>query len=136
MELTQSYKNKAAINSPRTSLRQTVLTFINKNADVFEALTRSAYPFSSNGLPLNRYATDRKSVRNADDSLTRVQQQVDELTRMVNRLSNQINAIQPVGSPAGTLPNQSVGVDRSAALSNEIGINRFRALQAKPLGNR
>jgi peptidoglycan hydrolase CwlO-like protein len=135
MELIQIHKNKIATNSIHTSLRQSVLTFINRNADVFEALTRSAYPFGSSWRSPNRNATSPKAIRRADDQLAQVQQQVDELTRMIAQLSNQIRSIQPVQSPAGTQANQSAVTHRPTTLPSDVGINRFRTLKANTLVN-
>lgn len=113
MQLTHTYKNKAAVDSIYTSIRRALFNFINEHAGVFEALTRNGYPFGGNWLPVSRYAAGPEPADTIRKQLTGIQQQVDELTRTVAQLSDRIDSIQ------------------SASARSEIGIKRFRALRAR-----
>ncbi len=53
MEFTHSYIHKANTTSTRALIGPMLLRFINKNASVFEALSRQGSPFGGNCSPAN-----------------------------------------------------------------------------------
>lgn len=117
MELTQTHTYTENTANLRTSVRQAVLKFIDRHADAFEALSRSTMPNYGTGLSATRsYAKIGQSNLAMRDQLNYVQAQVDELTKRVARLSDQINANAPVSS--------------SVSGRRDIGINRFRSSRA------
>jgi hypothetical protein len=56
MKRTHAYKTKGTADNLYTSGKRFLLNFINRNADVFEALARQATPFGDNWLPAKRFA--------------------------------------------------------------------------------
>ena len=112
MELTHIYKNNITRTNFRVWFRQFLLAFINEHADVFEALSRQATPFGGNWLTDSRHPGKPKSSKLNREQLTAIQQQLDELSQTVILLSEQIDSGELV------------------APTDEIGINRFRALRA------
>lgn len=129
MELTHIYKRKATANSLHTSFRQFLSRFINRHAELFNALTRHATPSGGNWLPVSHQAAGAAPTNAIREQITRVQQQVDELTQTVGQLSDRVNSIQ---SSSQITPNQAGATDRPVSVTDEIGINRFRALRARP----
>lgn len=113
MELTHTYKNKDTLTGLRTSFQQIILLFISKHVEVFEALTRGGTPYGGNWLPVSPAKPQRTSLA-PEEQIVAIQQQIGELSQQVTVLSDQMNARQ-----------------KKVAPTEEIGINRFRALQAE-----
>ena len=136
MRLTHSYKNNATLHDLRTMLRQSIVAFVGRNAETFNALVRSGNPFGANWLPkaLTHHKSDVKSSATTDKELAHMQQQVNRLTLTVISLSNRVEILSSQLELASRNPAQSVvSINRPAeAPKNEIGINRYRALQQKP----
>ena len=133
MELTHIHKNRITLTSLRAWFRQFLVTFINENADVFEALARQATPFGGNWLTNVQYSGKPERNKLDREQLTAVQQQLDELNRIVTRLSGQIDSSELVApTPTGTTGGRSAEANTSASSTREVGINRFRALQTRP----
>ena len=134
MRLTHSYKNNATLHDLRTMLRQSIVAFVDRNTETFNALVRSGNPFGANWLPkaLTHHKSDVKSSATTDKELAHMQQQVNRLTLTVTSLSNRVEQLS--SQLASRNPAQSVvSINRPAeAPKNEIGINRYRALQQKP----
>ena len=134
MRLTHSYKNNSTLHDLGTMLRQSIVAFVDRNAETFNALVRSGNPFGANWLPkaLIHHKSDVKSSATTDKELAHMQQQVNRLTLTVTSLSNRVEQLS--SQLAFRNPAQSVvSINRPAeAPKNEIGINRYRALQQKP----
>lgn len=131
MRLTHSSENNTTLHDLRTMLRQSIVAFVNRYAETFEGLVRSGNPFGGNWLPLT-LIPNKSEVRlngRIESELSRVQQQVNMLSQTVASLSNRVEQLSSRLS-TGT-PEQSVmSTNRPAkAHKNEIGINRYRALQ-------
>ena len=118
MNLIHSYKREATDNSLVSLIKQFVIRFINEHPDVFEALSRSGSPFGGNCFPVRQYAADLDSVAVTRKEIARVQSQLEALTDQVARLNDRIDSAQ---TPAKS----------ESAPEKQIGINRFRALQAQ-----
>ena len=134
MRLTHSYKNNSTLHDLGTMLRQSIVAFVDRNAETFNALVRSGNPFGANWLPkaLIHHKSDVKSSATTDKELAHMQQQINRLTLTVTSLSNRVEQLS--SQLASRNPAQSVvSINRPAeAPKNEIGINRYRALQQKP----
>jgi hypothetical protein len=134
MRLTHSYKNNSTLHDLGTMLRQSIVAFVDRNAETFNALVRSGNPFGANWLPkaLTHHKSDVKSSATTDKELAHMQQQINRLTLTVTSLSNRVEQLS--SQLASRNPAQSVvSINRPAeAPKNEIGINRYRALQQKP----
>lgn len=92
-----------------------LLKFINKHADVFEALARNSGPYHGNWLPVRELTTANRSARTPQEQVALIQQQLDEVASQITLLNNQLNAHQTAQPSAQRPP---------------IGIHRFRALKA------
>jgi hypothetical protein len=134
MRLTHRYKNNATLHDLGTMLRQSIVAFVDRNTETFNALVRSGNPFGANWLPkaLTHHKSDVKSSATTDKELAHMQQQINRLTLTVTSLSNRVEQLS--SQLASRNPAQSVvSINRPAeAPKNEIGINRYRALQQKP----
>lgn len=129
MKLSHRYNRKDPAPGFRTALRQSVSTFVNRYAESFEALTRVGSPFGGSVLPTNGQSTGLTFADVADNKLVQVQRQVGELTRMVARLSDQVNQLSlqtPVSTGQPAMP-----AGRQSPRTDEIGINRYRSSQGK-----
>ena len=62
MKRIQAYKTKGTVDNLHRLGKRFLLNFINRNADVFEALARQATPFGSNWLPARRFAAQAEST--------------------------------------------------------------------------
>lgn len=113
MELTHTYKNKVTLTGLRASFHQIILSFIRKHVEVFEALTRGGTPYGGNWLPVSPAKPQQTNLA-PEEQIVAIQRQIGELSQQVAVLSDQINARQNQVAP-----------------TEEIGINRFRALQTK-----
>ena len=110
MELTHTYKNKIGVTGFRTSVRKSLLTFIDKNAQVFEGLSRSTTPFGGNWLSATEQVTEANPVSPTEVSIANAQRQINELTQLVNRLRHELTAIQASVQHSST-PTKSVLTD-------------------------
>lgn len=126
MELTHSYKRQAAFTRLRSLLKEYIIRFINHNPEAFEALSRAGSPFGGNCLPMNQDSTSPKTV-GATQQLACIQQQLEVLTSQVAQLTELVSAAQTTLAVRPAKPMQAP----SAAWSKQIGIERFRALQAQ-----
>jgi hypothetical protein len=131
MRLTHSYKNNATLHDLRTMLRQSIVVYINRYAETFEALVRSGNPFGGNWLPLT-LTHDQSDVNlsgTTKHELAHVQQQVNRLTHTVASLSNRVELLS--SQLVTRNPEQQIiSINRPAkAHKNEIGINRYRAVK-------
>lgn len=132
MRLTHNYKNNATLQGLRLMLGQSIVAFIDRHKETVEALVRSGSPFGGNWLPVMQESTEGKFGTKNGDELVYVHQQVKTLDRTVALLNDRVEelATQLCAGEKYTLSSPSV---RSAkACQNEIGINRYRALQQKP----
>ena len=111
-------------------MRQSVLTFINRYADSFEALTRMGNPFGGNLLATSRSSAKVRDTGKARKEIVYVQQQVGELSRTVARLSDQVDQLS-TQTTAESKPGKSGAAGRSVNRTRDIGINRYRALHGK-----
>ena len=119
MELTQAYKNKVTKTGTETSFQKAVTSFVNRHADVFKALTRVGAPY---GESIRRQTTG-SSIRNVvpEEQIDLLQQQLNELSQTIASLSDQVNA-HKVSAQANKMQTKA---------TEDIGINRFRALQSE-----
>jgi len=116
MELTQTYKNKDTLTGTRNSFQDNLVTFINKHASVFKALTRVGSPY---GESVRRQTTGSGIIDvMPEKQIDTLQQQLDELSQTIASLSDQVNA-------------HKVSTQTNYKPTEEIGINRFRALQTE-----
>jgi hypothetical protein len=129
MELTHTYKGQTITTSIRTTVGASVLRFIIKHAEVFEALSRQGQPFG--GSVLSRYdTTPIDKTDHAAELLTRVQQQLDEINRKVATLNNDVRALHTHTTLANKSDRNRAGnASKQDAWKQVIGIERFRALQ-------
>ena len=129
MELTHTYKGETSTTNIRTTVGASVLRFIIKHADVFEALARQGQPFGGSVLPRHYKATTAKADRSVG-SIAQVQKQLEEINRKVADLSNDVRALHAhttlVNKPER---NQAGSASKQDAWKQVIGIERFRALQ-------
>ncbi len=110
----------------RSLLKEYIIRFINQNPEAFEALSRAGSPFGGNCLPMNQDAISLKPVE-ATQQLACIQQKLEALTSQVAQLTELVGATQPMSAVRPAKPMQAP----SAAWSKQIGIERFRALQAQ-----
>ena len=127
MELIQTYKGKTTTTNIRNTVGASVLQFIIKHADVFEALSRQGQPFGGSLLP-RHCATTIDKADPSGESMTRVQQQLDEINRKVASLNNDIRALH-THTTLVNKPECSRNASKQDAWRQVIGIERFRALQ-------
>lgn len=123
MELTNNYSDKANATGLRPLVKRIIMKFVNQHSGVFEALSRMGTPYGDNCLP-SRKATAGQSPPD-EDQLGYFRHQLDTLNSQVARLNEKVDSIRPVENFTKTIHR------RSAVKANEIGINRFRALQTK-----
>lgn len=90
-------------------MKRFLLSFVNQHSATFEALARSGTPFGGNWL------TAKPKPATVQDQLAGIQQQLTALNGQVAELGSTIKATH--GSMADA--------------SDEIGINRFRAMRAR-----
>ena len=122
MELTQTYKHKPTVTSAGTIFQKAVMTFVNRHAGVFKALTRGGTPYGDNWLSASGKTTESGTTSGMPEKqIDRLQQQIDELIQTIASLSDQVNA-HKVSMPTDPKPFSE---------TDAIGINRFRALQAE-----
>jgi TolA-binding protein len=133
MELTHTYNSNKATSKPhQPALRQSLTAFLNKNTNVFEALTRGGAPFGGNWLPIQVRVTRAKTTKATSDSVAQLQQQLDELIHKVSTLSDQINGLQQATkAPIEMNRKQANEPVQPVTRPKQIGINRFRALKAQ-----
>lgn len=112
----------------RTWLRTFITRTVSQQAETFEALTHGGTPFGGNWLP-GLHTLSSQSPVTTRNSVLSMQQQLNELTQQVARLNDQVKAIRS-SSPSPTT-SRSGTASRETSGAKEIGINRFRALQAK-----
>lgn len=132
MRLTHSYKNNATFHDLRQMLRQAIVAFIDRHAEIFEALVRSGSPFGGNWLPVTKNSTEGKLSRKVDDELVFLHQQVETLNRTVALLNDCVEEVVSKLSAGTKSSSSGTSVTSAKAHQNEIGINRYRALQQKP----
>lgn len=115
-------KHKTTITGSGTSFQKAVKTFVNRQAGVFKALTRGGTPYGDNWLSV-RSKTTGSSITNVmpEKQIDSLQQQLDELSQTIASLSDQVNA-HKISAQADKKQSKS---------TEEIGINRFRALQVE-----
>ncbi|GAB4041047.1 hypothetical protein [Spirosoma jeollabukense] len=122
MELTQTYKHKAAIRGTETSFQKAVMTFVNRHAGALKALTRGGTPYGDNWLSVRSKAAGSGTTKVVSEKqIDSLQQQLNELSQTIALLSDQVNAHKEGAQTR----------HKSAEATEEIGINRFRALQAE-----
>lgn len=122
MELTQAYKHKSTVADAGTSFQKAVMTFVNRHAGVLKALTRGGTPYGDNWLSVRSKATGSGITKVVSEKqIDSLQQQLNELSQTIALLSDQVNAHKQVAQTR----------HKSSKVTDEIGINRFRALQAE-----
>lgn len=122
MELTQTYKHKATVTNAGTSFQKAVMTFVNRHAGVLKALTRGGTPYGDNWLSVRSKATVSSVTKvMSQKQIGSLQQQLNELSQTITALSDQVNAHKVVAQTR----------HKSSKVTEEIGINRFRALQTE-----
>lgn len=126
MELTHSYKRQAAFTRLRSLLKEYLIRFINQNPEAFEALSRAGSPFGGNCLPMSQGSTSSKIPEATQQQLACIQQQLEVLTNQVAQLAELVSSTQNTAA----LHSGKTSQESSKAWSKQIGIDRFRALQA------
>lgn len=129
MELTHTYKSETATTNIRNTVGASVLRFIIKHADVFEALSRQGQPFGGSVLP-RPYKTTVANANRSGKSIEQVQQQLEEINRKVADLNNDVRALHTHTTLVNKPERNRVGnASQQDAWRQVIGIERFRALQ-------
>jgi uncharacterized protein (DUF849 family) len=113
MELTQTYKNKVTKAGSETSFQKSLLTFINRHADVFKALARVGAPYGE---------SVRRQTTGSGISNVMPEEQIDVLQLQLNELSQTIESLRV------QLNTRSKAAQTDYKQSGTIGINRFRAI--------
>ena len=111
-------------------MRHSVLAFVNRHADAFEALTRMGNPFGGSLLATSRSSAKVRATGKARKEIAYVQQQVGELSRTVAQLSDQVDQLS-MQTLAKSRSGKSGAAGRSVNCTRDIGINRYRALHGK-----
>jgi hypothetical protein len=117
MNIQQVTIEQTALTRFRASVRRSLHRFVQHHAEAFQALTRQSSPYGGNWATVGTAAPDPAPLQ----QLIALQQRVDELSQLVERLHQQLQTLRR----AGEVPPESVPGD----WRNRVGINRFRALR-------
>jgi hypothetical protein len=120
MKSTNTYINQFTSLNQRTSLRERVSSFVEQHAGVFHALTRHGLPYGGNWMAAAQPDSFQPLELTAE-TMIEVERELDDIILRLSQLSNNL------GQSAGS--TQSQAGNRLAGRTNEIGIDRFRALQ-------
>ncbi|MDB5241619.1 MAG: hypothetical protein JWP57_2244 [Spirosoma sp.] len=139
MRLTHSYKNNTTLHDLLTVLSRSIVAYVDRYSETFEALVRSGNPFGGNWLPITLDSTGLSTTKRGGNELVHVQQQINTLTQTVALLSNRVEQLSAQlstgtnSTACGTPARLTGSANRSVKNpTNEIGINRYRTLQEKP----
>lgn len=120
MKRTNTYINQFSALNQRTPIRERVSSFIEQHTGVFQALARHGTPYGGNWMPAAQPDSLQLKELTAE-TMVDVERELDDIILRLSQLNNSLG--QQNDLTQGQVGNRSVGQ------TNEIGIERFRALQ-------